>query len=257
MKNDGKKESVISALAQMIGTEEYKAGNRLPPERLLAKQFGVSRNILREAMISLEAMGIIEKKERMGVFVKTSDTEDLLHSLECMQLPPAEFMQMQLEVRMMICVPAVKLAAVRRTDADLEKLWNCYEEFSKSYPNDSNPEEAELVSAKWEILLHHLETEAAHNSLLIRINESIAGLVERNNAFLHHQITVRDEGWFEHIKTQHRKIIVAIESKNPDLAGRTLREHLVDTYDSMKKNYPQYMLDKSQIYWEAVNDDLL
>lgn len=255
MKNDGKKESILAALAELIGKEEYKAGKRLPPERVLAKEYGVSRNVLREAMISLEAMGVIEKKERLGVFVKSpSATEDILRNLQYIQLPPVEFMPMQMEVRMMICVPAVELAAVRRTDEDLEKLWNCYEEFTKSYPNEANPVEGELASAKWEALLHHLETEAAHNALLTRINESIASLVERNNAFVHHQLTVREESWFDHIKAQHRKIIAAIESNNPHLAGRTLKEHFVDSYNSMKRNYPQYLLDKSQIYWEAIDD---
>lgn len=250
---DGKKESVLAALAELTNKEEYKAGERLPPERLLAKELGVSRNVLREAMISLEAMGIIEKKERLGVFVKSSNTNEILQNLQYIQMPPVELMPMQMEVRMMICVPAVELAAVRRTDEDLDKLWHCYEEFSKSYPSSASAFEAEMASAKWDALLHHLETEAAHNSLLSRINESIAGLVERNNTFVHRQLTTRDENWFEHIRSQHRKIIAAIESNNPKLAGKTLKEHFMDSYDSMKKNYPQYLLDRSQIYWEAID----
>ena len=253
LKNDGKRESILAALTELTSKEEYKAGKRLPPERLLAKEFGVSRNVLREAMISLEAMGIIEKKERLGVFVKSANTNEILQNLQHIQMPPVEFMPMQMEVRMMICVPAVELAAVRRTDEDLDKLWNCYEEFSKSFPSAATAFEAEMSSAKWEALLHHIETEAAHNPLLSRINESIAGLVERNNAFVHRQLTVRDENWFEHIRSQHRKIIAAIESNNPKLAGKTLREHFVDSYNAMKENYPQYLLDKSQIYWEAID----
>ena len=252
-KTDGKKEIITAALAKLIGSGEYEPGMRLPPERLLAKEFGTSRNILREAMISLEAMGVIEKKERLGVFVKGPSTaEDIMQNLKYMQLPPVEFMPMQMEVRMMICVPAVELAAIRRTDEDLEKLWSCYEEFSKSYPSETAAAEGEIANAKWEALLHHLETEAAHNALLTRINESIASLVEKNNAFVHRKLTIRDESWFEHIKQQHRKIIAAIESNNPHLAGKTLREHFVDSYNAMKKNYPQYLLDKSRIYWEAI-----
>lgn len=253
MKTDGKKEGIISSLVELIGKEEYRAGKRLPPERILARDFGVSRNALREAMVSLEALGIIEKKERLGVFVKPqASAEDIPNNLQYMQLPPVEFMPMQMEVRMMVCVPAVELAAVRRTDADLEKLWSCFDEFTQSYANAPDPMEAGRASAKWEALLHHIETEAAHNALLIRINESIAALVERNNAFVHHQLTMMDESWFDHIKAQHRTIIAAIEGGNSPLAGKTLREHFIDSYNAMKKNYPQYHLEKSPIYWEAV-----
>ncbi|MDR1966758.1 MAG: GntR family transcriptional regulator [Synergistaceae bacterium] len=248
MRADSKKESVIDALVKIAGEENYKAGNRFPPERELAKRLGVSRNVLREAMISLEAMGVIEKKERQGVFVKSQNTDKLVHNLQQMQLPPVEFMRMQMEVRMMICVPAVEAAAIRRTKSDLEKLWNCFEEFSRL----AGSEESEEAGAKWESLLHHLETEAAHNALLSRINESIASMIERNNAFVHSQLVLKDNSWFEHIRHQHETIIRALESHDPCLAGRTLGEHIIESYDAMKKNYPQYSLDGYQIYWEII-----
>ena len=248
MKPDNKKDAVIAALIKLAKEEPYRAGSRFPPERELAKQLGVGRNVLREGMIALEAMGIIEKKERLGVFVKASATEGIMDSLQHIQVPPIEFMPMQMEVRMMISVPAVELAAVRRTDEDLEKLWKCFEDFSNA--PFSSPEE-ELVNAKWEALLHHLEAEAAHNTLLSRINESISSLIERNNAFVHHHV-LKNPGWFEHIKEQHRLIIQAIEDKQPHTAGKILREHIIESYEAIRASYPQYFTTGTKIYWEAV-----
>lgn len=249
MKTDSKKDIVIAALKEMASESRYRdEGERFPSERNLAKRFGIGRNVLREAMITLESMGIIEKKERQGVFVKSQNTDGIAQNLQYMQIPPVEFMPMQMEVRMMLEVPAVQLAAVRRTAEDLEKLWKCHAEFAAT--PFSTPEE-ELANAKWEALLHHLETEAAHNPLLSRINESIAGIVERNNAFVHHHV-LKDTGWFEHITEQHRTIIQAIEDGNSLLAGETLRTHLVEAYESIKKNYPQYLLGTKKIYWEAI-----
>jgi GntR family transcriptional repressor for pyruvate dehydrogenase complex len=247
-RNGGKKEAIINALLELTRGDEYKNGNRLPPERELAKRFDVGRNILREAMVSLEAMGIIEKRERQGIFVKSSEAGEIMQDLQRIQLPPIELMQMQMEVRMMLCVPALKLAALRRSDEDVEKLWRCYEEFSK-YAAD--PVGSEAASGKWEALLHHLETEAAHNVLISRINENIAGLVERNNIFVHQKLVTKDDKWFDHIRIQHRTIISAIENHNAELAAQTLREHLIESYESVKKNYPDYIFDKRPILWEA------
>lgn len=249
MGEDSKKDNVISALIQLAGEEQYKIGNRFPPERELAKRLGVGRNVLREAMISLESMGVIEKKERQGVFIKSAITEDIAHNLQYMQALPVEFTPMLMEARMMICVPAVKLAAVRRTEEDLEKLWECYENFHNC--PFSTPEE-EAVNGKWEALLHHLQTEAAHNPLLSRINESISTLIERNNSIVAHGV-MHDNGWFEHIRTQHRQIIEAIEKKDLVLAGKTLREHIIDSYESIKKHYLQQLTESKKLYWEIVD----
>ena len=246
MKTDSKKDAVVAELIRLTNEDQYKEGDRLPPERELAKRFGVGRNIVREAMISLEAMGLIEKKERLGVFVKHLDTEDVKVNLEQMQLPPAEFMRLQMEVRMFVCVPAVELAAIRRTEEDLRKLWECFREFSNSPV--STPEE-EVINSKWESLLHHLETEAAHNQILSRINESISGLLERNNSFAHHHALNNDAGWFAYIREQHRQIIEAIENREPDVAGAVLKKHIIDSYEAVKKNNPQ-LLAGPKVYWE-------
>ena len=247
-RNSGKKETIINALLELTRDDEYRNGNRLPPERELARRLNVGRNILREAMVSLEAMGIIEKRERQGIFVKSSETDEIMQDLRRIQLHPIELMQMQMEVRMMLCVQAVSLAALRRSEEDVEKLWKCYEEFSKSADDLM---ESETASAKWEALLHHLETEAAHNVLISRINENIAGLVERNNIFVHQKLVNKDEKWLDHIRVQHRTIISAIENHNAGLASQTLKEHFIESYDSMKKNYPDYIFDKRPILWEA------
>jgi DNA-binding GntR family transcriptional regulator len=62
---------------------------------------------------------------------------------------------------------------------------------------------------------------------------------------------MKDEKWFDHIRIQHRTIISAIENHNAELAAQTLTEHLIESYDAMKKNYPNYIFDQRPILWEA------
>ena len=62
--------TVAQSILDMIETESYAIGRRLPGERELAKQLGVSRVVVREAEISLEARGILEIKGGSGVYVR-------------------------------------------------------------------------------------------------------------------------------------------------------------------------------------------
>ncbi|MCR5335002.1 MAG: FadR family transcriptional regulator [Synergistes sp.] len=239
LKQDGKKESkkkiVSDKLRELIETNSFAQGDKLPSERELAQMLGVSRNLLREAVVSLSAEGVLEVRERQGIFVKNVEGYDVLESLQGIQLLPAEFILYQLEVRTIISVPAARLAAQRRTDEDIRKLRECYKSFA-ACPY-STTEELEQ-SGKWEALLHHLETEAAHNPILSRINESVNVLVEKNNLILHPNLAP-EGGWVPHIIEQHAKIIKAIEERDPKTAGDVLLEHMTESVKMMREKHPE------------------
>jgi len=59
----------VAKIQEFIASGEYRAGSRLPPERELAEQFGVSRPTIREAIIALEAKGLVSVKTGSGVYV--------------------------------------------------------------------------------------------------------------------------------------------------------------------------------------------
>jgi DNA-binding FadR family transcriptional regulator len=60
---------IADSIADAIEGGQYKLGDRLPTERELAEQFGVSRPTLREAMIALEMLGMIEARHGLGIYV--------------------------------------------------------------------------------------------------------------------------------------------------------------------------------------------
>lgn len=246
-----KKQAVQEQLTQLIRAENYMDGDKLPPERELAARFGVSRNILREAIISMEATGIVEVRERQGIFVKNIKEYGEIDSLRNLQLLPADFIAYQLEVRLIISKPAVQLAAQRRTDDDLRKFRECFTNFLMC--PYSTPEE-QFQSGKWEALLHHLYTEAAHNPILSRVNENINALVERNNLILH-PVLVHEDGWISHIAQQHKTIMSAIEGRNSKLAGEVLTTHMVESVEIMTSKHPDLITNLPHPYW-SINDDL-
>lgn len=248
-KNDflkGKKELIQDKLLSLIKEEKLMEGDKLPSERELAQELGVSRNILREAIVSLSATGILEVRERQGIFVKNSYQDSSLEILKSLQMLPADFVSYQMEVRMIISVPATELAALRRTDDDLRKIHECFDSFV-SCPYTTKEEQER--NGKWEALLHRLVNDAAHNPILSRINESINKLVESNNSLVHHHI-LHEPGWIEHIQKQHRMIIQALEEKNSTVAGNVLKEHLIESVNMIKEKYPNLISAIKHPYWE-------
>lgn len=67
--------SIVEQLATMIRTGDYAAGDRLPGERILAKQFQVSRASIREALRTLSTIGLLETRHGLGTFVKDPSSD--------------------------------------------------------------------------------------------------------------------------------------------------------------------------------------
>jgi GntR family transcriptional repressor for pyruvate dehydrogenase complex len=248
-KKGSKKEIIEECLRKLIKDRSLKEGDKLPSERELAQMLNVSRNVLREAIVSLSAKDLVEVRERQGIFVKKLEgyrISDALQNIQNIQMLPADFVLYQLEVRTIISVPAARIAAQRRTDEDIRKLKDCFREFV-ACPYATLEEQAQ--SGRWEALLHHLETEAAHNPILSRINESMNAFVERNNLLIHPDLIV-EKGWMQHIIEQHRTIIKAIEDKDSKLAGDTLETHMVESVQRMLAKHPELRTQIKSPYWD-------
>lgn len=242
---DSKKKIVQNKLLELVHNGQFQQGDKLPSERELSQILEVSRNVLREAVVSLVSTGIVEVRERQGIFIKNLKDGGAMDALQSLQILPADFVSYQLEVRMIIAVPAARLAAQRRTEDDIRRLRECYDNFINS-PCVTMEEQA--TNGKWEALLHHLVTEAAHNPILSRINESVNVLVEKNNILIHPNL-LHETGWIEHIQQQHKIIITAVENKDSKTAGDTLEKHMVESVQMMKEKHPQLITDIPHPIW--------
>ena len=124
-----KKSSFIAdQILHMIKTGEYKAGSRLPSERTITEQMGVSRPSLREAISALQIVGILESRPGDGTYVATPiATEDIMHrAISVLEEgdSPFEFM----EARKAMEIGAVRLAIKVASDSDLAALKEAWEE---------------------------------------------------------------------------------------------------------------------------------
>jgi GntR family transcriptional regulator, transcriptional repressor for pyruvate dehydrogenase complex len=125
MKAVGRAPNLPSRVARMISEEivggRIKAGDRLPTEREFAESFGVSRNVVREAIAKLRFEGVVETRQGVGVFVLGEESRSVLR-IDAEILRDRSLMSSLFELRSIIEVEAAGLAAARRSRADLAAI---------------------------------------------------------------------------------------------------------------------------------------
>jgi DNA-binding FadR family transcriptional regulator len=111
-----KRGALVNQILEGIKNGSLVENGQLPSERALANQLGISRILLRETIVVLETLGVVESKERLGIFVKKPDISGLAESLRIMPYWSESFVPQLIEIRLMTDVQAAELAALRRTE---------------------------------------------------------------------------------------------------------------------------------------------
>ncbi|MGC1339652.1 MAG: FadR/GntR family transcriptional regulator [Candidatus Binataceae bacterium] len=117
-------EEIANQIRSELADRRLRAGDRLPPERMLAEQFGVSRNTLREALRSLENAGLLrlQKGATGGAFVRESTGDAIITGLRDMFHLGAIAPEHLTEARVLIESIAVRAACERATAEDVDAL---------------------------------------------------------------------------------------------------------------------------------------
>ena len=217
-----KKSSCIAdQLLRMINAGAYRPGSRLPSERVITEQMGVSRPSLREAISALQIVGVLESRPGDGTYVCSplvpEDHRRLaLHVLEACDSP---FENMQ--ARKALEIGAVRLAIQVATDADLGTLREAWEE--KCARGRGGDLEAYLRYGKE---FHLAIARATRNRLIETIMEKLLNMTVQPL-----WINMRREYFSKDIKRIdlmldiHSRILAAIIDRDPDRAARELEIH--------------------------------
>lgn len=230
-------EKIILHLRESISTGELRPGDRLPPETDLARSLGVSRPTVREALKVLEAMNVLRSSTGPtgGTFVRTIDGLSIAENLKDSITLLMDVNEMTLaelcEAREAIEIPAVGMAATRRTESDLQAMKKIIE----SDDEESNPES--LFS---DISFHRAIADASKNGMLNLFMSSIHMAIR----------TLADEYILPEVRQvsrqQHQKIYRAVLSRNPEEARSAMREHLRFACDVYIRAIPKKGLEEAE-----------
>jgi DNA-binding FadR family transcriptional regulator len=211
------REQVEKQLRDAIVSAEFERGERLPSEAELAKTFQVSRATVREALRSLAAEGLIKKHAGPagGSFVETVDHESLRKMLSgsletILNLGRVTFDE-AVEVRRLLEVPAARLAAMNRTDAqaaELEQLLDHQEELQRDLGDDPHhPELFELGNRIYSLIA------AASGNRVLAAFASALGVVTLPMYL--RELKPEDA---EVAADRTRALVMAIVAQDPDVA---------------------------------------
>lgn len=203
---------VIAQIRGAILSGAYRPGDRLPTEREMARQFGVSRVTIRDALRALEASGLVQIRVggHGGPYVAELTSAALSESLSNhFQLNGTTFAELA-EARLALETTAARLAAERATADDLSAMRAALDE--------------EGDSALRSVDFHTALVMSAHNKALQVMWSATRALLEEAFDTLH----ARQPDMAEVARSVHRQLYEAVERQDAELAVRLMREHLYD-----------------------------
>jgi GntR family transcriptional repressor for pyruvate dehydrogenase complex len=208
-------DEIVRQLENLIVNNELSVGDALPPERELAAQLGVSRNILREAISTMVQKGLLEVRQGSGTFVASPSIELLRDSLSFFVRFTDSGLFDLLEARFALEVQIAELAARRSTSEDVARVVGCLGELEHSLDDPDRYIEAD-------IRFHAALARTAKNEILLLLLDSIRGAMRENVRVL----VTRHPHAVENAMGYHRRIAQAIQRGSAPDARENMRLHL-------------------------------
>lgn len=207
---------VTNKIRSLLESDRFAEKKRLPPERILSLELGVSRAVLRGALSVLEREGKIWRHVGRGTFIgssldKVPEPEDI--SKVSAVTNPAEIM----EARLIIEPKLAALAAVRITMSEISAL-ELYLERSKNSEKTADFE-------KWDELLHQTIARATDNSLLISLF-MVIHKVRQSDIWGNLKAVSLTGDRRKIYNQQHHDLVEALRARDAGNAGQIMREHL-------------------------------
>jgi GntR family transcriptional repressor for pyruvate dehydrogenase complex len=207
-------ENIVEQIQALISEGTLQPGDQLPPERVLAERFKVSRSSVREALRALEMSGFIEGRQGGGTFVRAPSADDLVQPLAAALLAGKRELADVLEVREMIEPALAGKAAQRARPEQIAELEAILElQSQKVQRGESYPEE--------DAAFHYAIAVAADNPLVLRLLNVVMDLLHEVRAAY-----LQGGGRPAHSLRGHRQILEAIKRRDPDDAYRATLAHI-------------------------------
>lgn len=212
-------EQVADAIEQQIIKKELMPGDRLDSVEQLAKSYDVGRSAIREALMSLQAKGLIEIRHGEGTFVRHLSTEDIT-----IQMPPASLFNKKdieeiFELRELLELGVIEKAAAHRSQEDLLSLQHAIHTMGEALTDHE-------ASSAADFLFHTTIAKAADNQLLVtmleHISKPLADQIKQTRVLL----AATNPQALEQLHKEHVAIYEAVEKQDGKAAKKEMARHL-------------------------------
>jgi len=216
-------EDIVKQIRNLIEKGKFKQGDQLPTERELSEIFKVSRATLREAILSLETMKLVERRQGNGTYVIASSEGALVQPLAASLFHEKDDLIDIFSIRRIIEPEIAQLASENATPEEIDELEDILKEQEREVADGKNPIQTDTE-------FHHLLARMTKNRVLERLLPALVDLLSKTRE--------------EYLQTEERKqkslhghinILAAIKNGNGKAARHAMRRHLGDVEDVLFK----------------------
>jgi len=208
-------EQIVRQIEESVLNGSLKPGDQLPAERELAQRLGVSRTAVREAVKALREKGLVEAYSGRGTFITDGTTHAARQSFDLMvKIGQQESSTHLAELRLILEPGIAALAAERIEEEYLEAMREAVEIMDRAQKDPEAYIEADLD-------FHLALAEAVANPLILSLIDSIVGLLREQRIKIFNV-----EGGPQRGQVHHKRILEAMEGRDPEMARSAMRAHL-------------------------------
>ena len=206
--------NTVDHLGEAIVAGHYPVGSSIPPEPLLCAELGISRTVVREAVKSLIAKGLVTTGPKVGTRVQPSDAwnwfdPDVIIWQSKVGLTP-DFLRDLQDLRRVVEPAAVRLAAQRATNQDIAEIEAAYEGMRQAVEEGGD-------YVKYDLRFHQGLLKACKNRMLVQMSKALSALLRTSFEIS----TSRKDGPRSSLPL-HRAVLDAVIAKQPALAERAI-----------------------------------
>jgi GntR family transcriptional regulator, transcriptional repressor for pyruvate dehydrogenase complex len=216
---------VTRQLESMILENQLQPGNRLPSERDLAVELGVSRTVVREAVRALVAKNLLEVRPGSGTLIQRPSMESVARSMALLLRVGQDQVDYEKlhEVRRTLEVEIIGLAAERRTDEDLVLI----DRLLTTAPDTWEDREH---FAQHDLAFHNALAQAAHNEIFLFVLNSLADVMLEVR-----RLAFRVPGLPQHAQQLHLEVVEGVKAGDVQRAQQAMHEDLLYAEENLRK----------------------
>lgn len=222
-------QETTAALRAKIAAGPMKTGDRLPTEKELEAEFGVSRTVIREAVAVLKADGLVEPRRGAGIFVRDPNGTRNKGMPDFLAGDAHSTLDL-LELRMAVEVEAAGLAATRRSLSQDARIRENMHQFEHAVENGDS-------SVALDAAFHLAIAQGTNNELFSAFLNSLGkSSIPRSTLTEQDHERLIDKSYLERVNKEHRAIADAISAGDADTARRAMRDHLSGSITRYRKS---------------------
>ncbi|MFD2917192.1 FadR/GntR family transcriptional regulator [Psychroserpens luteus] len=206
--------AIISKIRDLINFKNLEPGDKLPSERTLSEKFGVTRSNVRDAIQKLEFYGLLKSIPQSGTFVANIGVIAMNGMIDdILRLESPDFKSL-VETRILLELKTVRLASLRRTDQDLEKIRAALDAYVEKVLEGKDAVQEDLL---FHLAIAKASGNSSMNTFMLKITPEIITNFEKYH--------VCDKSLANKGIEEHEAIFNAIKNQNPKLAKQKMKEH--------------------------------